>query len=793
MDGKEDMKKAIEEYRKKEFAIPNKSSDDSNENKEQKSTENKVNKEPLFPVENPALSAQVQGTDNTVTDNTDDTDNTDNTDNTIANKYLSRLSVLCDNEFFSSVFGDETIERILKALALENRYFRPCTYQNLGDSLGKDQANIRQAISRKKAFFVTNKPDGRKSVTVLSQLAVDEIERRIKMKDAEKVRIIHDEQKVGDAKIEQEEWLAEVSKVAVEMEVERDGQTLILDFNKLVEFDPHIADIILDRPEEFIEPYLNFKLTSEKGDYRLVIINLPDSCKSTIEDLRHSHINKLSIVEGRVAAISEVRPQCTEAKFECPSCGTIISVLQIEKKFREPNRCSCGRKGQFRLMRKTMVDAARIIIEDLQEKTDNPYKKRFNCFIQGDLTHREKIKVFAPGNEVKVTGILKEVPIPLASGSISTRFDYVFDLLDGELSEQEVIIEKFSKEEAQQIKEVAAEVDEKGFGVLTSSFAPDIEGQEYIKKAIMCQLCNARNQGIKDRNKPNILLIGDPSMAKSVVSKFAIGITPGSQKAVGGSTTAVGITASIQKEDAELGGWRVEPGALVNAKDLLFIDELNNLSDEDKPRLQEGLSEQTVTINKANIHTSMKVSAGVIAAANPIHGHFNTSVDVTQQFNIPSPILNRFDTIFVIRDEVEASTDRKIAKKMLQRTRDKIKPTYDEEFLRKFFVYVKQQPEPEIDEKMEDHLADLYVEIRQGRGDKLIINARFVESITRLLKASAKMRLSEKIEDKDIERALDILKHSHYATSEYDYFREHLGVSPLSEKPKDAGKEGVSE
>ena len=748
-------KEAIKKFRKEEFDTTNKETDNSNENI--------VKKKNILDTLISSGEPNNKESKSTGKSKGKGSDRSDRSDRSTNLYHLEHLST-----HFNNVFGDTLLEKVLKHFLTTKNTRR--TLIKLSEEMGQNRDSLRVCINRHKAYFVDKSSKGVAGVIEVDRSGIEEINNRIKAMEAEKVRIIQEQEKAKSAKMDVEKWMEKLHKVAVEVEVEREGRTIILDFNKVVEFDHELADELLDKPSDFIDGYLNFK----EGKYTLNIKNLPDSCKSTIEDLRHKHLNKLSIVEGRVAAISEVRPQVVEAKFECPSCGTIISVLQVEKKFREPQRCSCGRKGGFTLIHKTLVDAARIIIEDMQEKTDNPYKKRVSCFIQGDLTHREKIKVFAPGNEVKVTGVLKEVPIPLPQGSISTRFDYAFELLDGELSEQEVIIEKFSKEEAKRIKELSKLIDDEGLKEITSSFAPEIEGHEAIKQAIICQLCNARNHGIRERNKPNILLIGDPGMAKSVLGKFAINITPGSQKAVGGSASAVGITASIVKEDADLGGWRVEPGALVNAKDLLFLDELNNLSDEDKPRLQEGLSEQTITINKANIHTSMKVSAGVIAAANPLHGHFNAMTDITQQFNITSPILNRFDTIFVIRDKVDKEVDRRIAKKMLQRTRNKIEKKYDEEFLRKFFVYIKQQPEPEIDEKMEDHLSDLYAEIRQGRGDKLIINARFVESMTRLLKASAKIRLSKKIEEKDIVRALDILKHSHYATSEYQYFKEHL-------------------
>jgi len=110
---------------------------------------------------------------------------------------------------------------------------------------------------------------------------------------------------------------------------------------------------------------------------------------------------------------------------------------------------------------------------------------------------------------------------------------------------------------------------------------------------------------------------------------------------------------------------------------------------------------------------------------------------------------------------------------MLSRKRKLLNPKYNKEFLRKFFVYIKQQKEPEINQDMSEKLSNLYPQIRKHKVSDLIINPRFIEAMIRLVIASAKLRLSKMVEEKDIERALEILKHSHYKTSEYQYFKEH--------------------
>ncbi len=263
-------------------------------------------------------------------------------------------------------------------------------------------------------------------------------------------------------------------------------------------------------------------------------------------------------------------------------------------------------------------------------------------------------------------------------------------------------------------------------------------------------------------------MIGDPGVAKSVLGDFVLSITPGSRKAVGGGSSAVGITASVVKEEDALGGYRVEPGAMVLAKEMLILDEMNNLSDDDKPKLQEGMSEQKISINKANIHVQMSVSCGMIGIANPRSGHFiEDGKSLVDQFNITSPILNRFDSIFVVRDFVNDKLDKEIAKKMIQRHRGILKPTYNKDFLRKFFVFIRCTEDPKITDEIQKKIEDEYSKVRKIINKGVKINPRFLESLIRMSISSAKIRQSEFIEEKDLKLALKLLAKSQYRINEF--------------------------
>lgn len=717
------------------------------------------------------------------TDNTDNTDNTNNTSNTNTFEELVKklpvLPVLCIKVVAEEVFEDSINGRILKILATSDEYF---TYDKIAELMGKNPANIRQAIDRQKEDFVKYKPDDKKIVIQIIQKKRDEIQLRIDNynrkinQEASKNEEKEKENLKGEELIIESKKFFNFIKKDLGKQLKQRKGNVIINFMDLVLYSIPLSENLLCNPEEtfkLLQIALEESGLVNPNEIRVRVINLPTSQNISIENLRSKHLDELIFIEGRVVSITDVRPQAVSAKFECPSCGTIISVLQIEKKFREPSRCSCGRRGGFKLISKEMVDTARIILEDLQEKTDNPHTRRLNVFIKEDLTNHYNIKMVTPGNEVKIVGVLKEIPIPLSKGGFSTRFEIAIEVNSVELSEQEIDVSKFSEEEIKEIEEVSMKIDLEGLKEINPSFAPEIYGLEEIKNAMILQLCNKRNNSINGnmRNKPNILLIGDPGSAKSVLGNFAVSITSGARKVTGGGSSAVGITASVIKEDD---GWRVEPGAFVLAKDLLFIDELNNLSDEDKPKLQEAMSEQSVTIAKANIRMTMKVTAGALATANPSKGVFRDDEDLVKQFNLPAPIINRFDEIFVIRDRVDEEADKAIAKNMLNRDRGRIKPKYSKEFLKKFFVYIKQSQEPIIEDSIAEYMGEIYAKVRRYKTSSININPRLKETLIRLSKASAKIRLSETIEKKDIERAINILSKSYYNIPSYKIFEDEI-------------------
>ncbi|MBU0959226.1 MAG: hypothetical protein KKB31_04760, partial [Nanoarchaeota archaeon] len=382
----------------------------------------------------------------------------------------------------------------------------------------------------------------------------------------------------------------------------RKGNNVIyLDFMKLTEFSNLLSNELTINPEEtlgLIE--LAIEESGLVSKVRVRLYNLSKGQDIKVRNIRSRNLDEMIVIEGIIRQASDVRPQVINAKFECPSCGTIIGVLQIEKKFREPSRCSCGRRGSFKLLSKEMVDTQRLVVEEAPESlSGGEQPKRINVFVKEDLVEPKMEEKTTPGSRIKVIGILKEVPVPLQSGGLSTRFELAIEannIIPLEETFEELDI---SEEDERQILELSA--DPKIFDKLAKSITPSIWGYEEIKRSLVLQLFagvrKIHADGQKSRGDIHILLIGDPGVAKSVTLDFMAKISPKGRYVVGKSASGAGLTATVVR-DEYLRGWSLEAGAMVlSNKGLVCIDELEKMDPNDRSAMHEAMEQQCMLPN----------------------------------------------------------------------------------------------------------------------------------------------------------------------------------------------------
>ncbi len=566
---------------------------------------------------------------------------------------------------------------------------------------------------------------------------------------------------------------------------------MYIEFSDLAKHNPELAELLLDQPEDVLKAAqaaiekMDLPRSSDEAPIKIEphVMHLPVEQQIDVRLVRAKHLNHFVEVVGIVRQKSDVRPQMTSARFECPSCGNIIPVLQIDQKFKEPSRCGCGRKGKFRLLSKELVDAQGITLEEAPEDLDGGEQpKRLKLFLKNDLVAPFNDKRTNPGSKIRVTGVIKEVPIVLQTGGQSTRFDLILETNSVEPVQEDFTEINISSEDEQEI--VALSQDPDVMEKLVVSLAPSIYGHEPIKQALLLQLFGgvhkARDKNVKSRGDIHILLIGDPGSGKSQLLKRMSFIAPKARFVSGKGASGAGLTASVVKDEF-LKGWALEAGTLVLAnKGLACIDEMDKMSDDDTSAMHEALEQQTVSISKANIQATLRSETTVLAAANPKFGRFDPYELISKQINMPPTLLNRFDLIFPVRDMPDKTKDERLASFILNLHQESVthKEIVRPELIKKYVAYAKQRCFPKLTEPAMIEIKDYYVKMRGGSDQSeaaiksITISARQLEALIRLAEASARLRLSDKVTKRDAQIAIELV---HYCLNQ-------IGMDPQTGK-----------
>lgn len=305
---------------------------------------------------------------------------------------------------------------------------------------------------------------------------------------------------------------------------------------------------------------------------------------------------------------------------------------------------------------------------------------------------------------------------------------------------------------------------------LASSIAPEIFGHIDVKKALLLLLVGGvdkRPDGMKIRGNINICLMGDPGVAKSQLLGYINRLAVRSQYTTGRGSSGVGLTAAVMK-DPLTNEMILEGGALVLAdQGVCCIDEFDKMAEHDRTAIHEVMEQQTISIAKAGIMTTLNARVSILAAANPEFGRYNARRSIQQNINLPAALLSRFDLLWLIQDKPDRDNDLQLAKHItyvhtnLKHPQSSVK-ALDMKLMRRYIMLCKRK-EPTISADLSDYIVGAYVELRRearNNKDMTFTSARNLLGILRLSTALARLRLSDVVDKDDVSEALRLLEMS---------------------------------
>ncbi|PIA61117.1 hypothetical protein AQUCO_00300559v1 [Aquilegia coerulea] len=514
----------------------------------------------------------------------------------------------------------------------------------------------------------------------------------------------------------------------------------------------------------------------------------------TIREVKSSYIGQLVRISGIVTRCSDVKPLMQVAVYTCEECGFEI-YQEVTARIFMPlfecpsNRCKTNKtKGNIQLQHRAskFLKFQEAKIQELAEHVPKGHIPRsMTIHLRGELTRK-----VSPGDVVELSGIF--LPIPY-TGFRAMRAGLVADTFLEAMS-----VNHFKKkyeeyelkgDEEEQIARLAEDGDI--YNKLSRSLAPEIFGHEDVKKALLLLLVGAPHRKLKDgmkiRGDLHICLMGDPGVAKSQLLKHIINVAPRGVYTTGRGSSGVGLTAAVQR-DPVTNEMVLEGGALVLADmGICAIDEFDKMEESDRTAIHEVMEQQTVSIAKAGITTSLNARTAVLAAANPAWGRYDLRRTPAENINLPPALLSRFDLLWLILDRADMDNDLEMARHIVYVHQNKESPALGfaplEPSVLRAYISAARKISPHVPRELEEYIASAYSSIRQDEAKTSAPHSyttvRTLLSILRISSALARLRFSEAVAQSDVDEALRLMQMSKFSL--YSDDRQKSGLDAISD------------
>ena len=553
---------------------------------------------------------------------------------------------------------------------------------------------------------------------------------------------------------------------------------IVVDFNDLVSV-PFIESKFVESPDEILNAFSRAikEILQERfpeyarkieHDIRARIANFP--AERSLRQINSEVITKMTSVSGMVVRASEVKPLAKELTYKCLdkhiSKFTLLDGMSLDKavKCQSPkcpytNLAIVAEESRF-------IDFQIVRLQELPEDLPPGQLPHYvNVSMKQDLVDYAR-----PGDRIILTGIVR-IEQERVFGVKQSESALYRLRMDGNNIEfiggrgikgsRRTEREEISPDEQKIIRTLSKNPDI--YNRLIASFAPHIRGHELFKEAILLLIVGSTQRALSDGSKIrgdiNVFLVGDPGTAKSEMLKFCARIAPRGLYTSGRGSTAAGLTAAVVRDAS--GIFMLEAGAVVlGDQGLVCIDEFDKMRPEDRSALHEVMEQQSASIAKGGIVATLNARTSILAAANPMFGKYDPFKNLTENVNLPIPLLTRFDLVFVVRDIPHKEKDRQIAQHILSQHGTSGTDTtslIDVDILTKYLAYAKQN-DPVLTKEAENKIMEFYLKMRSVEGEdkeKMItITPRQLEGLIRLSTARARILLKNQVEEDDADRAI---------------------------------------
>lgn len=498
-----------------------------------------------------------------------------------------------------------------------------------------------------------------------------------------------------------------------------------------------------------------------------------------LRNVRSEHVGRLVTVSGIVTRVTEVKPRVSVAAYHCRACGFEMYQEVSGREFLPVTMCRSPQHDGNNDSRNHVVPYYRghkyVKYQEvkLQEQADQVpigcIPRSISVKLNGEVTRTCKA-----GDSVTISGIF--LPMPF-TGYKAMKAGF---LADTYLEATHVMQLRKSYDDHSLGEDLRAELaalreDENLYNRLAKSIAPEIFGSVDVKKALLLLLLGAPPKKLPDgmrlRGDLHLCLMGDPGVAKSQLLKHICKVAPRAVYTTGKGSSGVGLTAAVMRDNVtnEL---MLEGGALVLADmGIACIDEFDKMNETDRTAIHEVMEQQTVSIAKAGITTSLNARTSVLAAANPAYGRYNRSRTPAENINLPAALLSRFDLLFLLLDTPNGDQDLALARHVTHVHRTGAHPplgfdVVDPKLIRAHIADARRvAPVVPRDGSLTEYIIDNYVamraqEVDDGTGAKGYTSPRVLLSILRLGQALARLRLAPVVEREDIDEAIRLMEAS---------------------------------